>query len=98
MPNFVRQVADFAGIEVTDEIVAKVAQNSTIEKMKQSKFADCSWIPHVEGAKTGHLRSGGKGGWRDVFSAEQNAEFDALIATGLAGTDLKYDYGDGVKV
>lgn len=48
MPAAVRQIADFCGIEASDELVARVAELSTLDSMKQNKKANCSWIETKE--------------------------------------------------
>ena len=45
-----------------------------------------------------HIRKGGKGGWRDVFTVMQSEQFDALYRQQMAGSGLEMDFGDGLKM
>ena len=45
-----------------------------------------------------HLRKGGAGGWRDVFTVRQSEDFDALYRKQMAGSGLEMDFGEGLAM
>lgn len=45
-----------------------------------------------------HVRKGGAGGWRDVFTVRQSEEFDKLYREQMEGSDLKLDFGEGLTM
>ncbi|EGD78102.1 hypothetical protein PTSG_08980 [Salpingoeca rosetta] len=98
MPGSVRKIADFMGKDVSDETVAEVARMSTLDSMKKNPLADCKWITASEHATeqgdAQHLRRGGKGNWKDVFTVRQNEIFTRYCDERLKGTGLTYDYGE----
>lgn len=92
----VRQIADFIGVQITDELVEKVARAASFDSMKDA---------HSERVKTGlqrmgstqHFRSGKAGGWRSAFTVQQSDELDALFAVRMAGSDVITDFGCGAR-
>jgi hypothetical protein len=60
-------IANFLNISVTDEVIDNVVKHSTISEMRQS-----SNMGH------NHLRQGGYGGWRTLFSVQSNEIFDEV--------------------
>ena len=48
-----------------------------------------------------HIRKGGYGGWRTLFTADMNAQFDAIYKANMAGSGLQFNFGinpDGADV
>ena len=48
-----------------------------------------------------HIRKGGYGGWRTLFTADMNAQFDAIYKAKMAGSGLQFNFGvnpDGADV
>lgn len=43
-----------------------------------------------------HLRKGGAGGWRDVFTVRESEAFDAIYRQKMKGSGLKMDFGEGL--
>lgn len=43
-----------------------------------------------------HLRQGGSGGWRDVFTVRESEAFDKLYHEQMAGSGLKMNFGEGL--
>mmetsp|Transcript_38329 Transcript_38329/g.119694 ORF Transcript_38329/g.119694 Transcript_38329/m.119694 type:complete len:101 (-) Transcript_38329:71-373(-) len=70
----IRRVASFLGLEgVTDEVVAKTAENSGFAKMKE------------QSGNAAHMRKGEAGDYASHFSAELETEFDAQVSEQLRG-------------
>lgn len=45
-----------------------------------------------------HIRKGGAGGWRDVFTVRQSEELDKVYLKQMAGSGLKMDFGGGLSM
>ncbi|EDQ84490.1 uncharacterized protein MONBRDRAFT_34674 [Monosiga brevicollis MX1] len=89
----VAKVAAFVDKDLPSETVKKIASACTLDSMKANPKADCSWISGKQGDAK-HLRKGGKGGWMDVFTNEQNQEMNGWIQTwATLMPDLDWDYG-----
>ncbi|CAN0122514.1 unnamed protein product [Ascophyllum nodosum] len=87
----VEMIADFTGIKTTPEIVEKVVAASSISAMKNSSSANT--MKHLN-----HLRKGGSGGWRDVFTVRQSETLDELYLEQMRDTGLEMDFGEGLNM
>lgn len=67
----------------------QTAAASTISAMKK-----CSKASLWPGES--HLRKGGSGGWRDIFTVREAEEFDKLYLQQMEGTGLQFDFGEGL--
>ncbi|CAN0059913.1 unnamed protein product, partial [Choristocarpus tenellus] len=85
----VGKIADFVGIAYDDQLLEKVCESSSISSMKGNKK-----VAQVVGFS--HIRKGGAGGWRDVFTVRQSEAFDALYKASMEGTGLTMNFGEGV--
>ena len=45
-----------------------------------------------------HIRKGGAGGWRNVFTVRQSEDFDALYREQMSGSGLAMDFGEGLDM
>ena len=43
-----------------------------------------------------HLRKGGAGGWRDVYTVRESEMFDEIYLKEMEGSGLKMDFGEGL--
>ena len=43
-----------------------------------------------------HLRKGGAGGWRDVFTVRESEAFDKIYREQMQGSGLRMDFGEGL--
>eukprot|EP00903_Cladosiphon_okamuranus_P015917 g14702.t1 len=85
----VRKIAQFAGIEHTPETIAKTTTATSLEAMKKNPKANIR--PGQQ-----HLRKGGAGGWRDVYTVRESELFDEIYRKEMEGTGLKMDFGEGL--
>ncbi|CAM9126316.1 unnamed protein product [Hapterophycus canaliculatus] len=88
----VRKIAEFAGIEHTQETLDKASrfetvENSSLSAMKRNSKANIY---------STHLRKGKAGGWRDSFTVEESEAFDEVYKEQMAGSGLRMDFGDGL--
>ena len=89
----ISQIASFIGTDLSDEIVAKIADLTSFEKMKDDKTANMTWAEVFnDGGKSTFMRKGEVGDWKNYLTAEQSAQLDAICAERLQGTGLEFDY------
>lgn len=82
--NAVRTIANFLGIALTDEVLANVVKNSSIGEMKQKASIGLN-----------HLRQGGYGNWRTMFTVSMSEFFDDVYRFKMKDTDLTFNFGPG---
>lgn len=70
----------------------KKALNEDLKKPGEENGGDGSKQKHLGK----HVRKGGAGGWRDVFTVRQSEEFDKLYREQMKDVDLKMDFGEGL--
>merc|ERR1712232_807683 len=81
----IRRVADFLGLERTDEEILKVTERTSFSSMKaESKKRNDT------ANKKDHFRSGKSGGWSSFMSPEVIAEFDAKTEKLYADCGLRF--------
>ena len=67
---------------------------SMIARHKVNDFA--TWKKGYDGSAQ-MLKDGGIiGDWRNQFSAEQNQRFDQLYTQKMSGSNLQFNFGDGL--
>ena len=69
----------------------QVVAASSISAMKSNSKANTQ-------KDLNHLRKGGAGGWRDVFTVRQSEAFDALYRQQMEGSGLEMDFGEGLNM
>lgn len=72
-------------------LCGQTAASSTISAMKKNSKANIM-------AETNHLRKGGAGGWRDVFTVRESQEFDKIYRKQMEGSGLVMDFGEGLRM
>ena len=89
----ISQIASFIGADLSDEVVAKIADLTSFEKMKDDKTSNMTWVEAFnDGGKSTFMRKGEVGDWKNFLTAEQSAQLDAIRAERLQGTGLEFDY------
>jgi hypothetical protein len=91
----VTKLAAFLGVAAEPELITKVVAGSSFKEMSTNPQTNFHWMPRKEGEES-HLRKGVVGDWRNHFTAAQNEAFDALFVEKMAGSDLRFDFGEGV--
>lgn len=69
--------------------VLQTAAASSLSAMKKNPKANIR--PEVN-----HLRKGGAGGWRSVYTVEESEAFDEIYREQMEGSGLKMDFGQGL--
>ena len=93
LPGNVAKVALYLGVDLPSNIVTKIADMTTFEKMKRDDSVNYSWDKvFVQDGNPMWLRKGVVGDWKNFFTAEQSAEVDALYAEKFKDPNLKFDF------
>ena len=89
----VRRVAEFLDIRVSDEVIDRVAEQSSFEYMKRvdEKFRVWKMVPW--GRETTMVRTGAQGGSSELLTPEQQRQVDELFMAELKrlGSDFPYE-------
>ena len=91
----IRSVAQFIGIELTDELLQKVLKYSSFASMKQDSSANHNWQVgpgNIFSQPNMFIRKGEIGGWREHFSEEQSKRFDEIYKENMSGVDLEFRF------
>ena len=94
-PGAVRAIAEFIGCDLKPDVVNKIVKESTIDRMKANPNTNFSWVsPTMYAIKeiNPFVRKGIVGDWKNHFTAEQSAKFDAVYQEKMKGTGLNFDY------
>jgi len=85
----VARIAEFMGYRMTAELLEKVKDATSFEKMRVTEFSGMKEIEELGG----FFRKGYVGSWREHFSPEQDEILNQIIEQRLAGTGLEFDFG-----
>ena len=93
LPGAISQIASFLGINLSDQVISKIADLSSFEKMKRDDTVNFSSDKNYnrEGEST-FIRKGIVGDWRNILTATQSTQMDALYTERLVGTSLKFAF------
>lgn len=82
------------GFDLSSDIIAKIADLTSFEKMKNDDTANYSWRPNADSTvfPEKFFRKGTVGDWKNFLTPEQSAEMDTICATRLKDTDLQFEY------
>lgn len=83
----IRRIADFAGIEASDELVTTVVDRSTLQYMRGSRLTNVKWTKERRG-EAPHLRCGAVGEWDVFFSECQEQLLEAKWASVAAAEGI----------
>ncbi|XP_072037926.1 sulfotransferase 1C2-like [Amphiura filiformis] len=97
----VKQTAKFLGKQLTDDVVARIADHCTFAKMKKNLSANPDTLGFNEDdckkeekkkAQPSFMRKGKVGDWKNYFSVAQNDLFDRRFQETMADTGLDFDF------
>ena len=91
----ISQIARFIRVDnLSQDIVTKIAESTSFEKMKADDTANMSWLHFFndETGKPSFLRKGIIGDWKNFLTEEQSAQIDALCDEKLKGLGIEFDY------
>ena len=91
----VAKLASFLDIQADSRLIETVVMLSSFQSMTSNETTNFDWIPQ-KADKPKHFRKGDIGDWRNHFSAEQSQQMNDLFMKKMKGSDLQFDFGDGV--
>jgi len=96
----IRQLADFLGIQASNQAIMDTVAASSFESMKESTEAnDKKLLARGIQPKVDHIRQGKMGSWRKDLDGALLQEFDAVHKdkTSALGLTYKFDFGEYTK-
>ena len=90
----VSQIAAFMGAELSSDEIAKIADLSSFDSMKQDNTTNMSWMSVFDdtSGKPSFMRKGIVGDWTNFLSPQQSAQIDAICAEKLKVVGLEFQY------
>jgi hypothetical protein len=95
LAGVVGQIADFVEVPLNQMSLEHVVAGSSFRAMTTNEKTNFNWMPQREGTP-GQYRKGLVGDWRNQFSPEQSHSFDEVYSQKMSGTNLQFDFGDGL--
>ncbi len=84
----VLKIASFIGTNLSDDVVTRVADMATFDKMKENPTTNYKWTSKDRN----FIRKGIVGDWKNYFSPEQSACIDALYLERFKSIGLEFDF------
>jgi len=81
-PGIILKLADFLEIPIDDKILRDTLIATSLQDMKINASIGLN-----------HLRSGGYGGWKSMFTAQMNELFDDQYQKQMSGSELTFRFG-----
>ena len=91
LPIAVAAVAKFMGYDLTQEVIEDIAMQSDFKHMKENPSTNYSWEIQLPN-EAPFMRKGVVGDWKNYFTPEQSAQFDAIYAERMKGTGLDFKF------
>lgn len=91
----VKVISEFMGYTHDASMLDNITKQCTFESIKSDPLADPDTVYRSRGLvseSTSFLRKGVVADWRNYFSDEQSARFDAECAKRMAGCKLDFSY------
>lgn len=93
LPGTVRRVAEFIGVNATEQIIEDVCEQSSFAYMKRIDAKFSVWKLTPWSSDVTMMRKGAQGGSSELLNPEQQRHMDAYFIAELKrlGSDLPYD-------
>ncbi|XP_019861933.1 PREDICTED: sulfotransferase 1C4-like [Amphimedon queenslandica] len=92
----VKAIAQFMGYSLDDAMIEKITRQCTFDSMKDNPLATYDSLPEAPEVtvsnSTPFIRKGVIGDWKNHFSDEQSARFDAEYTKRLSGSGLVFEF------
>ncbi|CAH1786574.1 unnamed protein product, partial [Owenia fusiformis] len=88
----VKDVATFLNVELDENTVAKIATESSFDKMKANPNTNFRFEEWFDLSKSEFMRKGKVGDWKNYFTVNQSEQFDKRFAEKMEGCSWKFDY------
>ncbi|XP_063800873.1 sulfotransferase 1 family member D1-like [Pseudophryne corroboree] len=88
----IRKILQFLEIEMSDDILEKIAYHTSFEEMKNNDMVNYKTLPKevLDQSSTSFMRKGVVGDWKNHFTVTQNEKFDEDYKRQMSGTDLHF--------
>lgn len=88
----IRRVKDFLELDLSEDIVQKIAHQTSFKVMKDNPMANYDTVPEkiFDKKKSIFMRKGEVGDWKNYFTVAQREEFDADYQRKMEGTTLRF--------
>ncbi|XP_043924073.1 sulfotransferase 2B1-like [Protopterus annectens] len=76
----IKKLSNFVGKELSEDIIADIAEHCTFKNMKTNKMSNYSLVPEdiMAHNKSEFLRKGVAGDWKNYFTVAQSEHFDSF--------------------
>ena len=91
LATHIRRLGTFLGWHLSPQAVAAIADYASFESMSANPFTNREGNPMMDFSIARFLRKGVVGDWKNHFTAEQDARFQAVWEQKMGGTTL-YQY------
>ena len=92
----VKKIAEFMGYNLGEEVIDTIVEKSTLQSMRDNPAANPNKVerpvPIFKPGEEQFLRKGIVGDWKNHFTPEQNAEFDAIYAEKMKDSGLDFEF------
>ena len=89
-------MAEFMGYNLEEKVIDTIVEKSTFQSMRDNPATNPGKIempmPVFKPDAQPFLRKGIVGDWKNQFTPEQNAEFDAIYAEKMKGSGLDFEF------
>ncbi|XP_066487522.1 sulfotransferase 1B1-like [Tiliqua scincoides] len=88
----VRRVKDFLELDLSEDILQRIAHHTSFKVMKDNPMANYESVPEAifDKTKSPFMRKGEVGDWKNYFTVAQREEFDADYQCKMEGTTLHF--------
>ncbi|PAA84731.1 hypothetical protein BOX15_Mlig001354g5 [Macrostomum lignano] len=90
----VRRLADFIGVELTDQLLKDTLEATSFQAMRDNPNVNVSRGGETDGWKAGvsFIRRGEIGDWKNHLTVADNEELDKAIAERMSGSEIQFVY------
>ena len=86
-------IAEFMGYNLKPEVISSIEQLTSFASMRNNSATDYSWSADRRNpSEAPFMRKGVIGDWRNHFTSDQAANFDALYEAKMKGSGLVFDF------
>ncbi len=86
----VTQIAAFLDVNLSEEVLSKIAGLASFKEMSKDNTANYSW--RKMWGTVGFMRKGVVGDWKNFLTVEQSAQIDTICAERLKKIGLEFEY------
>ena len=88
----IKKISEFLGKNHPDDVIDKIADHCTFEKMKANPMVNMENIPAYDHKISPFLRKGKVGDWKNFFSSEEAEKFDQQYKKMMESSGLEFQF------